>query len=74
MDVRVITPCYSGPRMFFLALYIVRIFLDGLLSSAQANAAFVACGPPGFTAAALILLGRHARNMSVLYLMKLIFK
>lgn len=29
----------------------------------QANGAFVACGPPGFTALALITLGSHARKM-----------
>ena len=31
----------------------------------QANGAFVACGPPGFTALALINLGDNARNMCV---------
>jgi hypothetical protein len=30
----------------------------------QANGAFVACGPPGFTALALINLGSQARKMS----------
>ncbi|KAF8341352.1 voltage-dependent anion channel-domain-containing protein [Cantharellus anzutake] len=49
--------------MFFIALYIIKIFLDGLLSGARANAAFVVCGPPGFTAAALIVLGSHARTL-----------
>jgi hypothetical protein len=29
----------------------------------QANGAFVACGPPGLTALALINLGSHARKM-----------
>ena len=29
----------------------------------QANGAFVACGPPGFTALALINLGSQARKM-----------
>ncbi|KAF8321246.1 hypothetical protein DL93DRAFT_1624708 [Clavulina sp. PMI_390] len=46
--------------MFFIALYIVRIYLNGLLSGALANAGFVVTGPPGFTAAALISLGKHA--------------
>ncbi|KAF8341350.1 voltage-dependent anion channel-domain-containing protein [Cantharellus anzutake] len=55
---------FNNPRrMFFIALYILKIFLGGLLSSAQANAAFIACGPPGFTAAALVLLGSHARTL-----------
>ena len=31
----------------------------------QANGAFVACGPPGFTALALINLGSRAREMCV---------
>lgn len=31
----------------------------------QANGAFVACGPPGFTALALINLGSQARKMSL---------
>ena len=51
--------------MFFIVLYIIKIFLDGLLSESKANAAFIVCGPPGFTAAALIILGTHARNMYV---------
>lgn len=48
---------------FFLALYIFHVFQDGLLLGVAANAAFVTCGPPGFTAAALILLSGHARTM-----------
>lgn len=31
----------------------------------QANGAFVACGPPGFSALTLITLGDHARTMYV---------
>lgn len=31
----------------------------------QASGAFVACGPPGFTAIALINLGDHSREMYV---------
>jgi hypothetical protein len=34
----------------------------------QANGAFVACGPPGFTALALINLGSQARKMSLVLL------
>jgi hypothetical protein len=33
----------------------------------QANGAFVACGPPGFTALALINLGSQARKMSAFF-------
>ena len=36
----------------------------GFMEGHQANGAFVACGPPGFTALALINLGSQARKMS----------
>lgn len=35
----------------------------GFLHGHQANGAFIACGPPGFTALALIGLGRDAQVM-----------
>jgi len=35
----------------------------GFMQGHQANGAFVACGPPGFTALALINLGSQAREM-----------
>ena len=35
----------------------------GFMEGHQANGAFVACGPPGFTALALINLGSQARKM-----------
>ena len=37
----------------------------GFLEGHQANGAFVACGPPGFTAIAMINLGKNAREMYV---------
>jgi hypothetical protein len=37
----------------------------GFMEGHQANGAFVACGPPGFTALALINLGSQARKMSL---------
>ena len=37
----------------------------GFLEGHQANGAFVACGPPGFTALALMELGQSARQMLV---------
>jgi len=37
----------------------------GFMEGHQANGAFVACGPPGFTALALINLGSNARKMSL---------
>ena len=36
----------------------------GFMEGHQANGAFVVCGPPGFTALALINLGSQARKMS----------
>ena len=42
-----------------------RIMTTGFLDGHQANGAFVAVGPPGFTALALINLGDHARKMYV---------
>jgi hypothetical protein len=39
-------------------------FQTGFMEGHQANGAFVACGPPGFTALALINLGSQARKMS----------
>lgn len=37
----------------------------GFLEGHQANSAFIVCGPPGFTALALINLGAEARTMWV---------
>ncbi|CAE6426634.1 unnamed protein product [Rhizoctonia solani] len=48
---------------FYLAIYILRIMTTGFMSGHQANGAFVACGPPGFTALALINLGASAREI-----------
>jgi hypothetical protein len=39
----------------------------GFMEGHQANGAFVACGPPGFTALALINLGSQARKMSAFF-------
>ncbi|KAH7341936.1 voltage-dependent anion channel [Rhizoctonia solani] len=48
---------------FYLAIYVLRIITTGFMSGHQANGAFVACGPPGFTALALINLGASARDI-----------
>ena len=45
-------------------MYLTR-FQTGFLDGHQANGAFVACGPPGFTALALINLAEYAQDMSV---------
>ncbi|KAI0290293.1 voltage-dependent anion channel-domain-containing protein [Russula brevipes] len=41
----------------------VGVLFTGFLEGRQANGAFMACGPPGLTALALINLGSHARKM-----------
>ncbi|KAH8833876.1 voltage-dependent anion channel-domain-containing protein [Flagelloscypha sp. PMI_526] len=46
----------------FLGIYILRIMTTGFLHGHQANGAFVACGPPGFTALALVRLGKEAQR------------
>ncbi|PFH54006.1 hypothetical protein AMATHDRAFT_53723 [Amanita thiersii Skay4041] len=48
---------------FYICIYIMRIIMTGFLSGHQANGAFVACGPPGFTALALIKLGECSRKI-----------
>ncbi|CAE6519040.1 unnamed protein product [Rhizoctonia solani] len=48
---------------FYLAIYVLRIMTTGFMNGHQANGAFVACGPPGFTALALINLGASARDI-----------
>ncbi|KAF9042661.1 hypothetical protein BDZ89DRAFT_272968 [Hymenopellis radicata] len=45
---------------FYLCIYMIRVMMTGFLDGHQANGAFVACGPPGFTALALIKLGKAA--------------
>ncbi|KIK69875.1 hypothetical protein GYMLUDRAFT_150500 [Collybiopsis luxurians FD-317 M1] len=48
---------------FYLCIYVIRIMSTGFLDGHQANGAFVACGPPGFTALALLNLGEHAKKI-----------
>ncbi|TFK40496.1 voltage-dependent anion channel [Crucibulum laeve] len=48
---------------FYICIYVIRIMMTGFLDGHQANGAFVACGPPGFTALALINLGDKARDI-----------
>lgn len=48
---------------FYLAIYILRLMANGFMHGGQANGAFVACGPPGFSALTLITLGDHARTI-----------
>jgi tellurite resistance protein TehA-like permease len=53
---------------FYISIYILRIMTTGFMDGHQANGAFVACGPPGFTALALLNLGARAREMYVFLL------
>jgi len=47
----------------YIIIYIIRIMTTGFLDGHQANGAFVACGPPGFTALALVRLGERAEEI-----------
>ncbi|KAH8107242.1 voltage-dependent anion channel-domain-containing protein [Cristinia sonorae] len=49
--------------LFYVCIYIIRIMTTGFLEGHQASGAFVACGPPGFTALALMNLGESARSI-----------
>ncbi|THH29203.1 hypothetical protein EUX98_g4985 [Antrodiella citrinella] len=51
--------------LFYICIYIIRIMTTGFLEGQQASGAFVACGPPGFTALALMNLGESARDILV---------
>ncbi|CAL1707974.1 unnamed protein product [Somion occarium] len=48
---------------FYICIYIIRIMTTGFLEGHQANGAFVACGPPGFTALALINLAEQGQDI-----------
>jgi len=48
---------------FYICIYILRIMTTGFMDGHQANGAFVACGPPGFTALALINLADYSRDI-----------
>ncbi|KAI0038588.1 hypothetical protein FA95DRAFT_1613264 [Auriscalpium vulgare] len=49
--------------MAYICIYFVRLITTGFMEGHQASGAFVACGPPGFTAYALIGLGGHAQKI-----------
>ncbi|TFL01185.1 voltage-dependent anion channel [Pterulicium gracile] len=46
---------------FYLCIFVIRC--TGFLEGHQANGAFVVCGPPGFSALALLNLGARAREI-----------
>ncbi|KAJ8519350.1 hypothetical protein ONZ45_g3704 [Pleurotus djamor] len=47
----------------YICIYFIRIMTTGFLEGHQANGAFVTCGPPGFTALALLQLGMRAKEI-----------
>ncbi|KII91028.1 hypothetical protein PLICRDRAFT_107381 [Plicaturopsis crispa FD-325 SS-3] len=47
----------------YIGIYVIRIMTTGFLEGHQANGAFVAAGPPGFTALALLNLGAKAKDI-----------
>ena len=51
--------------IYFIFTFFFR-YQTGFLEGHQANGAFVACGPPGFTALALINLADRSQEMYVL--------
>ncbi|KZV65106.1 hypothetical protein PENSPDRAFT_690169 [Peniophora sp. CONT] len=57
----------SMVTLLYLAVYFMRIMTTGFMEGHQANGAFVAAGPPGFTALALINLGARAREILPLH-------
>ncbi|KAI9460733.1 voltage-dependent anion channel-domain-containing protein [Russula earlei] len=50
---------------FYICIYILRYtsHFTGLMEDHQANGVFDACGPPGFTALTLLLLGSYSREI-----------
>ncbi|KIY64179.1 hypothetical protein CYLTODRAFT_493343 [Cylindrobasidium torrendii FP15055 ss-10] len=48
---------------FYLCIYVMKIMTTGIYEGHQANAAFIVCGPPGFTAFALINLSKYSRQI-----------
>ena len=42
---------------------VITVVQGGVLKNREATGAFIVCGPPGFTALAIIKLGADARDM-----------
>ncbi|KAI0060713.1 hypothetical protein BV25DRAFT_923793 [Artomyces pyxidatus] len=53
--------------ILYIGVYFLRIMVTGFMDGHQANGTFVACGPPGFTAFALLNLGDHAQKILTLH-------
>lgn len=48
---------------FYLAIFLLRIMTTGFLDGHQANGAFIAAGPPGFSALILFQMGKIAMKL-----------
>ncbi|KZV64733.1 hypothetical protein PENSPDRAFT_656325 [Peniophora sp. CONT] len=53
----------SCVTILYIAIYFIRLMMTGFMEGHQANGAFIAVGPPGFTALSLIKLGAQARDI-----------
>ncbi|VDB94276.1 unnamed protein product [Peniophora sp. CBMAI 1063] len=53
----------SCVTILYIAIYLMRLMMTGFMEGHQANGAFIAVGPPGFTALSLIKLGEQARDI-----------
>lgn len=49
--------------IFYLAIFLLRIMTTGFLDGHQANGAFIAAGPPGFSAIILFNMGKIASKL-----------
>ncbi|KNE94506.1 hypothetical protein PSTG_12152 [Puccinia striiformis f. sp. tritici PST-78] len=49
--------------IFYLAIFLLRIMTTGFLDGHQANGAFIAAGPPGFSALILFNMGKVASKL-----------
>ncbi|KAI0040324.1 hypothetical protein FA95DRAFT_1503014 [Auriscalpium vulgare] len=71
-DTRVLGVLFTGyffqgigfcATMIYICIYFIRLITTGFMEGGQASGAFVAVGPPGFTAFALIGLGGQAQEI-----------
>jgi len=53
--------------LFYLAIFLLRIMTTGFLDGHQANGAFIAAGPPGFSALILFNMGKIASKLFPLH-------
>ncbi|KZV65538.1 hypothetical protein PENSPDRAFT_756417 [Peniophora sp. CONT] len=63
LDARTVGVLYTGYFFQGIGTLVTMCYITGFLEGHQANGAFVAVGPPGFTCLALINLGAQARKI-----------